>query len=755
VRRALAAMVLLAAGRAWAQPTPDTVTLIVDGQPRGEVIVLVDDDDAIWLPAAALCELRLCRTGGLERDGVRYLKLASLGDSVSARLDRDAGELRLHLDSEALEDTTIALGGQRPADLERASSPSLFVNYALLGDARTAAMEHFTVGGAAEAGLSLGGTLAYSAMTVVDTTHVVRGLTSYTVDWRAKLVRFVAGDEVVAGGTLGGGGVIGGLHVARDFSIDPYFIAQPTLTQTGVVSQPSTIEVYRDGQLIRREVVPAGPYRVEDFAGTSGADTKIIVRDAFGLTRATATSMIAPPATALRPGLSMFDYAIGFARTLGAASFDYPRPALLAVHRLGITNLLTLGARAEATLDRASGGASAVLTRGRIALEATAAASASSLGGSGAAALTLGWHRHGVSLAALVRAVGDHYTTIDLAPEVDRAVAETELTASWSITPRATVLLQGAAEHMRSSGDRVRGGVTTSLQLGDARLFVSADAARLAALWTVEASATLAWSWGERTTATSSASAGTTQSVAASLSRAMPAGTGVGYQLTAATGTLDRATARGVAQGDVGRVEVAGEWINGAGHAGLALSGGLVAIGGTVKPTRAVQGGFALVRVAESAGVRTYLDNQPIGRTDGAGELVLPELQANYGNRIRVDARDLPLDVSTQALERTIAPPRRGGVVVELSPRRTAIARGTIHGVRAGAPFDVSYGELVIDRAIAAPIGHAGAFEVEAVAPGRHHGVITVDGVACELELEIPPDRPVIDAGTLTCQVTR
>lgn len=749
-----AAVVMIAAGRAEAQPTPDTLTLIVDGTNRGEVIVMVDDDDAIWIPAAALCELRLCRTGGIERDGVRYLKLAGLGDSVSARLDRDAGELRLHLDAEGLLDTTITLGGQRPADLEHASSPSLFVNYALLGDARSAAMERFTVGGAAEAGLSLGGTLAYGAITVVDTTRVVRGLTSYTVDWRSKLVRLVAGDDVVAGGALGGGGVIGGLHVARDFSIDPYFIAQPTLTQTGVVSQPSTIEVYRDGQLIRREVVPAGPYRVEDFAGTSGADTKIVVRDAFGLTRATATSMIAPPATALRPGLSMFDYSIGFARTLGT-SFDYTCPALLAVHRLGVTNLLTLGARVEAMLDRASGGASAVVTRGRLSLEATAAASASSLGGSGAAALDLGWHRHGVSLAALVRAVGDHYTTIDLAPEVDRAVAEAELTASWSITPRATVLLQGAAEHMRSSGDRLRGGLTTSLQLGDARLFMSVDAARLAALWTAEATATLAWSWGERTTASSSASAGSTQALAASLGRALPAGTGWGYQVTAATGTLDSATARVVAQGGVGRVEASGEWINGAGHAGLSLSGGLVAIGGTVKPTRAVQGGFALVRVAESAGVRTYLDNQPIGRTDGDGELVLPELQANYGNRIRIDARDLPLDVSTQALERTIAPPRRGGVVVELSPRRTAIARGTIRGVRAGRPFDVSYGELVIDHAIAAPVGHAGAFEVEAVHPGTHHGVVTVDGLACELELEIPPDQPVIDAGAITCRVAR
>lgn len=758
MRRTLAACAVVLttgwAGRATAQPTPDTITLIVEGAPRTDVIALIDDDGAVWLPAAALCELRLCRAGGLERDGVRYQALASFGDSVNYRLDRDAGELRLRIDAEALAATTIALAGRAPPDLEHASAPSLFVNYAVLGDGRTEGMQRFTLGGAGEAGLSLGGTLAYSAVSVVDTTHVVRGLTSYTVDWRDKLVRFVAGDDVVSGGALGGGGVIGGLHVARDFSIDPYFIAQPTLTQTGVVAQASTIEIYRDGQLIRREVVPAGPYRVEDFTGSTGADTKVIVRDAFGLTRATATSLVVPPPTALKPGLSLFDYSVGFSRRLGTASFDYTHPALLAVHRLGITPLLTLGARAEATLDRASGGGSAVMTIGRTSIEATAAASASELGGGAAAALNVGWNRRGVSLAALLRTVGAHYATIDLAPEADRTVAEAQVTASWSITPRATVLLQGAGEHMRSSGDRLRGSVSASFSLGDTHLFTTVSAAQLGGLWTAEASATLAWSWGSRTTASGTLTGGNGMSAATSLNRALPAGTGFGYQATASTGALDSVTGRAIAQGDLGRVDASGEYLDGAGHAALSVAGGLVAIGGTVKATRPVQGGFALVRVAESSGVRTYLDNQPIGTTDSDGELVLPELQANYGNRIRIDARDLPLDVSTQALERTIAPPRRGGVVVELSPRHTVIARGTLRGTRAGKPFDVSYGELVVDHALTSPIGHGGAFELEAVQPGRHAAQVSVDGAHCAFTLELPGGVSVVDLGVVACEVT-
>jgi len=747
------AVMYLTLGRAHATPAPELVTLWIDGAARGDTVILVDGD-ALWLPAAALCEVRLCRDGGVERDGVRYLPLATLGDSVSARFDRAAGELHVAIDVAALTATAIPLGPHVPAELEHASDASLFLNYAVLGDMYSARMEPVQLGGAAELGISLGGTLAYSAVSLVDTTHVIRGLTSYTVDWRARLVRFVAGDDIVTGGTLGGGGVIGGLHVARDFSIDPYYVSQPTLTQSGVVAAPSTVEVYRDGQLIRREMIPAGPYRVEDFTGTTGGDTKVVVRDAFGLTRAIATSMVVPPASALRPGLSMYDYSIGFVRRLGTASFDYGQPGLLAVHRLGITTALTLGARLEALPDRASTGASAVIVRGRTSLEASAGASTSTHGSGAAVALDVGWHRRALTLAALLRATGARYATLDLAADTDRAVAEAALTASWSPFARASLQVQAAGEHMRDTGDRVRGGVTSSLQLGtDMRVFLSFSTACQANLWTAEAMATLAWSWGTHTTATGSVAGGNGSSLSTTISRALPAATGIGYQASASTGALDTVSARGIAQGELGRAEVSGEYTNGAGHAAVSLAGGVVALGGTVKATRPVQGGFALVRVAESQGVRTYLDNQPIGATDRNGEVVLPELQANYGNRIRIDARDLPLDVSTQSLERTIAPPRRGGVVIELSPRRTLLVRGRLRALRDGAPIDLSYGELTVDHTLRAPIGHDGVFEIEAVRAGHHHGVVEVDGTTCSFELELADAPALVDLGVVRCEV--
>lgn len=289
---------------AHAEPRGDVVQLWIGGEARGDVIIWVDHD-RVAIPAELLCAARVCVAGGVAHDGVRYVALDAVA-GVSYRFDRDAGELRVAIDRDALPTTTVALASRAPRGLEHAPAPSLFINYALIAGVQQldAGDAHGTLSGALEAGASARGALAYTAVSVLDERHVLRGLSSVTLDDRARLVRGVIGDQVVSGGALGGGGVIGGLHLDRDFALDPYFVAQPTLTATGVAATPSTVEIYRDGQLVRREVLPPGPYRIADLIGTAGADTKVVVRDAFGLTRSVTSTTMVPLASALRPGLA-------------------------------------------------------------------------------------------------------------------------------------------------------------------------------------------------------------------------------------------------------------------------------------------------------------------------------------------------------------------------------------------------------------------------------------------------------------------
>jgi outer membrane usher protein len=748
MRWAAGLMVMLLAANVAAAPQPTLVDLRIDGASRS-AIALIDGVD-VWVPVDTLCAVRLCREGDLEREGVHYVALAALGDAVTWRFDDSTGVVDIAIATEALAATTISLGVGAPSGIEYGEATSAFVNYALSGELASEQQPRFA--GALEAGLSIHGTLAYTSITATDE-RAVRGISSYTIDDRARLIRVVAGDALVSGGMLGGGGILGGVHVGRDFAIDPYFAARPTLSQSGAVGSPSVIEVYRDGQLVRRDLIPAGPFRIEDLTGTTSGDTRVVVRDAFGLTHAVVAAATAPPPNALKPGLVVFDAGVGMVRErIATTSFDYGAPAGLALIRRGITRRLTLGARAEATPELVSGGAGLIGGFGRFSLSLDGATSRSHGAVGHAGALVIGWQQRAIAVAASARVVDPRYATIDLLPATDRALRAADLSATIAVTRAMSTAVQLGAERMRDRGDRLRASLTAGAQLGPAHVFVTTAAARSDGVSSAEATITLALSHGKRTTTTHAATASDRGLGGAStISRSLGTGVDYGYQ---ATLRHDRATtgfAELVGQGSAGRASLTGQWNGNDGRISAGVTGGVVAIGGRLKAVRPVQGAFALVRIPDVEDVRTYLDNQPVGATDTDGDLVIPDLQAFYGNRLRIDVRDVPVDVSTLTLDRVIAPPRRGGVIVRLAPAPAAVLRGTIVGVRDGERVDVSYGELTLDGA-RFPIGHAGAFELEGVTAGRHRGAIAIEDARCDVVFEIPSTRGIVASPTLTCR---
>ena len=750
-RAAAAAAVGIAielAGRPAAADTlaPEVASIVVDTQPRGDVIVLADARD-VWVPASLLCEARLCRPGGIERDGIRYLDLVALAPDVSFRFDPETGELAVHIAKSALAPTMIELATRPPVGITYASAPSAFVNYALAGTLRDDGGPAAHVSGFAEAGLSLAGAVAYTTVAVPDADRVVRGLSRVSVESRAKLARVELGEDIVSGGLLGGGGVIAGLHVQRDLGIDPYFIARPTLTSTGEVATPSTIEVYRDGQLVRREVIPAGPYKISDLTGPVSGDTHVVVRDVFGLTQATITTLGAPPPRALAPGLHDFSYSIGALRTnLATASFDYGAPAALAVHRVGLARWLTVGARAEATPERGSAGVEAVVYAGRFSVQATAATSAARRDrAAAAAAFDLGWHRAAWTLSARVRTTGARYATLDLAPSDDRALLDAGAGASWAASRRVTASGEIALEERRDVGTRAHASASATIQLSPrAHVLATAVLGDTAGTYTFEATASLALSLDARTTAIATVAAGAAAAggtnLTASIDHALSGVRGIGYDAEVRVSDTTQADARVLAQGDYGRVEATTTWTQTGGRGDVAIAGGLVAIGGEVHAVRPVHGAFALVRVPGAPGARVTRDNQVVARLDARGSAIVPELQPNYGNHLAIDIRDIPVSLAMRDLERIIAPPRLGGAIVQLVAARAATVRGTLAATAAGQPIDASFGELIIDpgpRELRAPIGRHGLFEIEAIAVGAHRMRVEIDGAACERPLVI------------------
>jgi len=157
------------------------------------------------------------------------------------------------------------------------------------------------------------------------------------------------------------------------------------------------------------------------------------------------------------------------------------------------------------------------------------------------------------------------------------------------------------------------------------------------------------------------------------------------------------------------------------------------------------------------AGVHVYLNNQDMGKTDAHGRLLVPGLLANYGNLLRISDDGAPLDASIQTLERTIAPPIRGGAVVTFPVRRIRALVGKLRIRLHGAVVVPAYGDLSVDGGgvhADSAIGDDGEFYLEDVPSGTYQALITYKQGTCTFALKEPDEAGVLaNLGTLECVV--
>jgi outer membrane usher protein len=301
--------------------------------------------------------------------------------------------------------------------------------------------------------------------------------------------------------------------------------------------------------------------------------------------------------------------------------------------------------------------------------------------------------------------------------------------------------------------------VTTSITLNSRfNVFVSTNRTLADGRWTTGGFAGLSVAIASRDTVSVSGERDRDRNVqTVDLQHTLPYGTGIGYHVQGSTGLSDTADldAEIRAQTPFGKYAVRQTVIAGAPATIADASGGIVLIGGGVHFTRPVEDGFALVRVPDVSGVRTYVSNQEIGRTDRHGNLVLPNLLPYYGNRVSINDADVPMDRDLPRDAMLLAPPYRGGAIALFSAPRTWRVTGrfvVLRGQSALTPdnwgLTVYSGSLRVQTAL----GSDGAFYLEGIGPGDHHAIVSGDGLQCEATLHVPSsDRPVIQAGLITC----
>jgi outer membrane usher protein FimD/PapC len=286
--------------------------------------------------------------------GEEYVSLSSLQPALSFGVNEKTLALDLTIAPDAFGEHVIAGASNRPAKLEYPENNSGFLNYAVnLRDFKS--IDAFS-----ELGVTLNNTHLYTGISRTADGSIVRGLSNVTVSNRQSANRFIIGDRLVNSDILGGSITMGGLSYFRDFALDPYMVRNPGLHYEGAVSTPSTLDVYSNGQLVRRVPLPPGQFQVNDLPVPSGSNnTRYVIRDAFGRERELGSANFYFSSGLLTPGLHDFGYNIGTRRDdIGGKNWGYDMPLFLGHHRYGFTEYLTGGMRFEAAKGLVSGGPS-------------------------------------------------------------------------------------------------------------------------------------------------------------------------------------------------------------------------------------------------------------------------------------------------------------------------------------------------------------------------------------------------------------
>jgi outer membrane usher protein len=407
----------------------------------------------------------------------------------------------------------------------------------------------------------------------------------------------------------------------------------------------------------------------------------LVIRDELGREQVIVRPFYASPVL-LRAGLSDFSYDLGFVReNLGIVSNDYGPWIASGTYRRGISDRWTGEVRAEAQARLANAGiASDVLIDDLGVFSASAAGGRNPVGSGGRVSLAFDRQALGLSFNVQGALASRHFRLVG--DTESQAVVARQLLASAGYTfgPYGTLSAAYVARTYHDQPSTTISSLGYSFDLGrwgyvgvsTSRVRAEDRSTQFNATWTLPL--------GTSTTAAlsidrvrSTASGADHDERALNIQRDLPLGEGFGYRLRASDqgprrAEIDYQNRYGTYSAEVAQAQ---------GKTGqrVSASGGVGLIGSNAFLSRTINDSFGLVRLPGYPDVRVYSENQEIGRTNAAGELVVPRLLPYQKNTVRIEQADLPFDAEFDVLARDAVPYTRSGVVVEFGVRP---ARGAL-----------------------------------------------------------------------------
>lgn len=470
--------------RASINPTgrdiPLSSPLRVDGFVVGEVNFIIHADQTIEVNSADLLD---AVDSLAEPAALAQLRTALAGKTRVTPQDLAAQGIELHYNAEliALDMTVparlrraglIEMNGRRPpayGTYDQPASLSGYINMRSSFDYNWSGVDqgiqspYFQFDGAVRfKGLVLESEANLTLGTRGDATRFQREGTRLVYDDVDHVMRWTAGDLIPLARGFSGTSQMAGISLVRSYStLDPNRNIQPTGSRTVVISRPSVLHAYVNGQSMQDIRVQPGVYNVRDFPFAQGSnDVRLVVEDNAGLQQTISFSLFFDQSL-LDRGIDEFGIFAGIAAptTITGRDYQFDTPTASGYYRRGLTDRLTAGVNFNARTNGAVVGVEATYASPLGTLGVNAAFSTVSGIGSGYA-FNLGLqHRFGISggrvssfsLTAETRSANFANPT-DTIPD-NRFDYEVEAEYTQPIGQAQSVSLSGRYSHGRDASD--------------------------------------------------------------------------------------------------------------------------------------------------------------------------------------------------------------------------------------------------------------------------------------------------------------
>lgn len=740
----------------------------INGSPNGYWLLL-DRQDALYASADAFAAWRLTLAPTAQGILFRRQTWYALASVAGFQVQRDAATQTVDLNFAASAFPATQLVGAAATRLPvSAAIPALFLNYDLSttsirsrGSPSSADFGALTeLGLSSDLGILSSTQVVRYAKSEIAGTYLRRLETSYTRDYPLDNLTLRLGDSQSRSSQSGASVSFGGVQLAKNFALTPGFVRQPMPMITGASSAASTMSLYINDVLRQTSNVPAGPFSIENSPELLRAgEARIVLRDVLGRETVIVQRLFTDPVL-LEEGLSDWSAEAGKLRqSTSTGSLNYGDLFASGVWRHGLSKTVTAEVQGQLSRSVQDVGASASLGLPMDVLGLLTLAAGRSEPSPPGLLMALGVQRRLGAHDFFLRAqmATRTYRTLGMAP--DSLPQRADLSTSYAFRSdnfgAIGVSLARSASYTAASSTALSASYSLPLF---GRGTLALNATRVSGAQSGNAFGVQLWmpmeSRGSLTSSVNKRSGQMDAKVAANSGSTGQIGADWSMQAGRA-GQTSYAEGGWHYQGALGSVSSNVSLSSSQNALRLGAQGALVVADGQLTLGRQIDGSIAIIDVAGYGDVGVGFSGSTLTRTNSKGNAMLTGLQAYYGNVIRLDPSELPINAEIDNIEQVVVPARRRAVKVHFPVRS---GRGAL------IKIVLENGEVAPAGAQLQIQGDSKFFFVarrgEAFVTGlQDHNVLQLISAAgnkmmgCRIEVHLPPDKldSIARVGPLTC----